>query len=1137
MCSAEQSRSIRTVFQDAADTPVAALWQRWQEDRCPDFGASDGLNTDLALPVLRFDQLQRWRGGDRVPAERYLETCRVLTTDPERGLVLVYGEYLLREELGEAPTLDEYIRRFPQYSDRLRQQDEFHRALAGPSSPTALASPGTGRRATPPDLAGHCRIVGAIASGGMGEVFLGRDDRLGRDLAVKILRDEYANQPGVMRRFLAEARISGQLQHPGIVPVHDVGHLADGRPFFTMKLIRGQTLAALIAERSTPATDLPRYLGIFEQVCQAVAYAHSQGIVHRDLKPANIMVGAFGEVQVMDWGLAKARHDVGLALSCLPATTNDPTTKSPSDATKPGSVVGTPAYMPPEQARGEADRLDERSDVFGLGAILCEILTGQPPYSDNARDDVLTRARQGDLDSARARINACGAEKALRDLAVACLATDPIDRPRDAGAVATAVTTHLASVQERLRAAEVEQAAALARATAERRARRLTVGLAAAVLGVGLVGGVSWLALERNKAEAARGVEGALQTAAQLQGQERWPEALAVVERADAQMTDSTPAELRQRVADRLIDLKAVAQLDDVRLLMFDHREAAAQACAATLRRCGIDVEALEPAVAAERIRERAIRDQLVAAVDDWSLLPGDTNLRERLAAIARTADPDDWRNAVRAAAIQKDVPALTKLAESHEIGDQPVRALVLLANALERASPGSSNAGALRVARLAQQRAPGDLYANHQLAGALDDQAPPRLDEALRYFTTAVALRPRSAAARMNLGYALERKGNLNDAVVAYEESLHLKPDFALAYLNLGNALQRQGKLDKAIESFHESIRLDPSDSLAHYDLGNALVRSDRPDEAIPAYRAALRIKPDFAKAQSNLGIALVDAGELGEAITAYQEALHITPTDVFALNNLGRAFQQAGRFDEAVTMFREALRVEPDYAMAQCNLGLALQRQGHFPEALDALRRGHDMGKKDPRWSRPSASWIRQCERMIALDRRLPAILAGTDVPAVHEREEVAELCLIRRYPAVAAQLLAKSLAERPPISSEWKAGRRYNAACAAALAGCGKGQDAPPLDDQTRTQWRKQALNWLRADLGMWSEQLASNSAATRRTLRLTLRHWQQDPDLAGLRDPSALASLPTSDQKACEAVWSDVTAVLARTIQPQ
>ena len=279
---------------------------------------------------------------------------------------------------------------------------------------------------------------------------------------------------------MEEAQVGGQLQHPGVVPVYEAGRLPDNRPYFTMKLVEGQTLSALLKERDTPARDLPRFLQIFQQICQTLAYAHSKGVIHRDLKPANMMVGAFGELQVMDWGLAKVARDRGVR-----------TVRSEREEAKSaaGSVVGTPAYMAPEQACGDADGLDERCDVFGLGAILCEILTGSPPYRGRETGELLRKAARADLGDAFARLDGCGAEAELIALAKACLAGEPADRPRDAGAVAAAMTAYLAGVQERLRKAELERAAAQARAEAaqaktraERRARRMTVALAATLL-------------------------------------------------------------------------------------------------------------------------------------------------------------------------------------------------------------------------------------------------------------------------------------------------------------------------------------------------------------------------------------------------------------------------------------------------------------------------------------------------------------------------------------------------------------------------------------------------------------------------------------------------------------------------------
>ncbi len=347
----------------------------------------------------------------------------------------------------------------------------------------------------PEQMGDRYQLSGEIARGGMGAVLRGRDVDLGRDLAVKVLLGKYAGRPEVARRFIEEAQICCQLQHPGVVPIYDIGRFGD-RPFFSMKLVKGKTLAALLGERAAPAADRPRLLSIALQVAQTLAYAHAKGVIHRDLKPANIMVGAFGEVQVMDWGLAKVLASGGIADEEKPNRSHQPredlttirTARSSGSAgsfgtaTEAGSLLGTPAYMPPEQANGDIAHLDRRADVFGLGAILCEILTGQPPYVGQTCDEVRRKATGGDLAEARGRLEACGALAELIGLTIACLAPEIVDRPKDAQAVVDALTGYFDGVQDRLHKAELAEAEARARAVEEAKRRRLALALASTVL-------------------------------------------------------------------------------------------------------------------------------------------------------------------------------------------------------------------------------------------------------------------------------------------------------------------------------------------------------------------------------------------------------------------------------------------------------------------------------------------------------------------------------------------------------------------------------------------------------------------------------------------------------------------------------
>ena len=306
----------------------------------------------------------------------------------------------------------------------------------------------------PADPASRYVIGAVIGRGGMGVVHEGWDAQLKRETAVKVLLSEHKGKPEVVRRFLEEARITGRLQHPGVVAIHEVGWSPDARPYFVMRLVRGQTLGQLLQRRADPSADLTPLLTTFLQVCQAVAYAHSHGVIHRDLKPSNVMVGAFWVVKVMDWGLAKVLGEAepfGAAPAGRPVA--DLAGAGGDDAaptkTLVGTVFGTPAYLSPEQARGEIDRVDRRADVFGLGSILCEILTGLPPYTGADGREVYDKAAAAATGDALGRLNACAAPLDPVTLAKWCLAADPLDRPADASAVVEVLTAHLQRDQRR----------------------------------------------------------------------------------------------------------------------------------------------------------------------------------------------------------------------------------------------------------------------------------------------------------------------------------------------------------------------------------------------------------------------------------------------------------------------------------------------------------------------------------------------------------------------------------------------------------------------------------------------------------------------------------------------------------------
>jgi serine/threonine protein kinase len=277
-------------------------------------------------------------------------------------------------------------------------------------------------------------ILGEFARGGMGVVLRARDRVIGRELAVKVpAADDWGRV--AESRFLREARITGQLQHPGVVPVYDVGRFPDGRPFMAMRLVRGKCLDFLLTSRPDPRHGVDHWLRTAESVCQTVAYAHSKGVIHRDLKPHNVVVAGCGHTWVLDWGLAKVLHEDD---DPADAIGEPPVRGSGAGHTDHGAALGTPGYMAPEQARGDAG-VDERADVFALGALLCQVLTGLPPFAHPDRIETWERNENGDVADALARLAACGADPRLVELTGHCLSPDPAGRPRDARQLAAAL--------------------------------------------------------------------------------------------------------------------------------------------------------------------------------------------------------------------------------------------------------------------------------------------------------------------------------------------------------------------------------------------------------------------------------------------------------------------------------------------------------------------------------------------------------------------------------------------------------------------------------------------------------------------------------------------------------------------------
>jgi serine/threonine protein kinase len=294
--------------------------------------------------------------------------------------------------------------------------------------------------AAKPASEGRFRILRPHAEGGLGKVFVARDAELNREVALKEIQPHYAHDPYARARFTLEAEVTGRLEHPGIVPVYGLGTYADGRPYYAMRFIRGESLKEAITryhdpQKAAPTSErcgeLRQLLARFIDVCQAVQYAHDRGVLHRDLKPANVMLGKYGETLVVDWGLAKAEGKNADTPAMHDESQLVPASGSEVEPTQMGTMVGTLQYMSPEQAIGRMDLIGPATDVFALGATLYHILTGQAPYQATTREALIPAVREGRFPPPR-QIKKSVAPP-LESICLRALACDPTERYASAG--------------------------------------------------------------------------------------------------------------------------------------------------------------------------------------------------------------------------------------------------------------------------------------------------------------------------------------------------------------------------------------------------------------------------------------------------------------------------------------------------------------------------------------------------------------------------------------------------------------------------------------------------------------------------------------------------------------------------------
>jgi tetratricopeptide (TPR) repeat protein len=962
---------------------------------------------------------------------------------------------LLEEALVSGRTPEEVCAAHPELVDEVRAQlkrvervrDELNALFPSLSHTTGENTPLPRIYTDLPSIPGH-EVNAVLGRGGMGIVYRARHIRLNRPVAVKMMLSGVFAGPQELARFRREAEALAELGHPHVVQIYEAGEL-DGLPYFTMELVEGGTLAEKLAG-SPQSADRAATLAI--TLAKTVQAAHERGIVHRDLKPSNILLTPDDSPKISDFGLAR-RLEPGANLTWT------------------GARVGTPSYMAPEQAAGAANAASPAVDVYALGAILYELLTGRPPFRAETAAET-ERQVIAEEPAPPSRLNA----KVPRDLETICLKCLHKD-PRRRYATAADLAADLGRFQrgEAIAARPVSKFERV-RKWILRHKGQSVAGLSVIVLAVTLLV-VGWWVLA-NRAATAREIEATARTVEEDLGVVEpaleaadWTQVRTAINRAKARLGNHSLPELQRRMERAERDLAFADRLRDIQTQYIESAGMGASNAPdsaladreyeVAFREAGFGTVGERPSEVAERIRATNIRRAIVEALDDWAACAqsstGDQMRTAWILAVSFRADHDSgsgWRDQARNPLTWTNAAVTAELARTAPFDSQSVRLHLVLFGRIR-----AINGDHIAFLRRLQAANPNDFETTFLLGFELDTIRDP---DAIGYYRAALAIRPKSLAALINLGSALDVHGRISEAADHWQAVVRLFPDNSIAHANLANSYHYLGQLDKAADEYRKAIQLNPKSIDAH----------------------------------AALGWTLFDQGQFDEAQKMAWRSLELMyPRHQIRLGNVSSVL--------AWILFTQAVTDEV--------------RTASRMQRLERQMRGQHRVRAD--WT------IERCERLQALESEFPAILQGTTKPTnAIPALDFADLCARRQHPGAAVGLYTFAFTATPGLSEEYLMHYRHDAARAAVRASLGEGQDAPS-DDAKRVALRNQALDWLRANRDTWVARYDRGNAEDRRDTSREVHICLLDAILANVREP-ALARLGVDERRRWAAFWENL-----------